>query len=72
MAEALREWLREEIRSLAGLHGPSGREQAVVAALAERLRPLAESVRIDQMGNVFRKLRRAGGRAPDTVGRSCG
>ena len=53
MAEPLRDWLREEIRSLAGLHGPSGREQAVVAALAERLRPLAESVRIDKMGNIF-------------------
>lgn len=51
--ESLRDWLRQEITYLAGLHGPSGREQAVVAALAERVRPHAESVRVDRMGNVF-------------------
>ena len=53
MAEQLKDRLRAEIAGLAGLHGPSGREQAVIAALAERLRPLARSVRVDQMGNLF-------------------
>lgn len=53
MDESLRDWLKAEVTYLAGLHGPSGREQAVVAALAERVRPLAQSVRVDRMGNVF-------------------
>ena len=52
MAESTNDRLREEIVRLAGLHGPSGREQAVIAALAERMRPLARSVRVDHMGNL--------------------
>ena len=52
MAETTNARLREEIVRLAGLHGPSGREHAVIAALAERMRPLARSVRVDHMGNL--------------------
>ncbi len=53
MSQTLKDRLRVEIISLAGMHGPSGREQAVVAALAERLGQLSSSVRIDRMGNLF-------------------
>ena len=51
--ESLKNRLRAEIADLAALHGPSGREQAVVAALAERVRPLAQSARVDRMGNLL-------------------
>jgi endoglucanase len=53
MTESLQDQLRTDITALAGLHGPSGREQAVVAALQERLTPLAQSIRVDQMGNLL-------------------
>ncbi|MDE2840244.1 MAG: M42 family peptidase, partial [Chloroflexota bacterium] len=52
MAETLIDRLRDDIASLAALHGPSGREQAIIAALAERVRPLAQSIRVDHMGNL--------------------
>lgn len=53
MAETARDRLRRDIVNLAGLHGPSGREHAAIAALAARVRPLAESVDVDRMGNLF-------------------
>ncbi len=52
MAESKVDRLRADIAGLAALHGPSGREQAIIADLAERLRPLARSVRVDYMGNL--------------------
>ena len=51
--ESLKDRLRAEIVDLAALHGPSGREQAVVTALAERVRPLAQAARVDRMGNLL-------------------
>ena len=53
MAESLKSRLQTEIAELAAVHGPSGREQAVVAALNARVRPLAQSVRVDRMGNLL-------------------
>ena len=53
MPETSKDRLRAEIAGLAGLHGPSGREQAVVSALEEKARALASLVRVDQMGNLF-------------------
>ncbi len=53
MAESVKQRLRTEIMRLAGLHGPSGREQAVVAAIEERLRAMGHATRTDRMGNVF-------------------
>ena len=53
MTEQVQDRLRTEIADLASLHGPSGREQAVIANLAERLRPRAQSVWVDRMGNLF-------------------
>ena len=51
--ESMKNRLRADLTELAALHGPSGRERAVIAALAERVRPLAQSLQVDRMGNLL-------------------
>lgn len=45
--------LRDLVAELSGLWGPPGREEAVAAALAERVRPHVDEVRRDPLGNVL-------------------
>ena len=49
--------LLERIRALAALPGPPGREAAVRLALAEMLRPAAEVLREDAIGNLIAQRR---------------
>ena len=44
---------KELIRELSSLAGPSGFEEPAAARIAELLRPLADEVRTDRMGNVI-------------------
>jgi putative aminopeptidase len=55
--------LRERLRALTVLHGAPGFEQPVVAYLREAFLPLADSVEIDPMGNLY-AVRRGRGEAP--------
>ena len=55
--------LRERLRALTALHGASGFEQPVVAYLLKAFQPLADSVEVDVMGNLY-AVRRGRGDAP--------
>jgi putative aminopeptidase FrvX len=45
--------LRADLAKLTSLHGVSGHETAVISWLRERFEPLAESVTVDRLGNLY-------------------
>src|SRR5690606_34264867 len=55
--------LEQLIRRLAPLYGPSGREEAVRAAVIDLVKPLADEVTVDALGNVI--ARRSGEGGPE-------
>ncbi|MFS8628037.1 MAG: M42 family metallopeptidase [Limnochordales bacterium] len=59
--------LEQLIRRLAPLYGPSGREEAVRAAVIDLVKPLADEVTVDALGNVIARRRGAGGPAARRV-----
>lgn len=61
--QTIKDTLREELRALTALDGASGFEQAVVSYLRDVLTPLADSLEVDAMGNLY-ALRRGRGAAP--------
>lgn len=48
----LKNRLKELLKELTSIHGVSGREQKIVAALAEKLGPLADEMTVDNWGNI--------------------
>lgn len=53
--------LEQLIRRLAPLYGPSGREEAVRAAVIQLVKPLVDEVTVDALGNVIALRRGTGG-----------
>jgi len=51
--EFLRDALKQSLRDLTALDGPSGFEQPVVAYLREAIGPFADSVEVDSFGNLY-------------------
>ena len=48
----LKKRLKELLKELTSIHGVSGREQKIIAALAEKLGPLADEMTVDNWGNI--------------------
>ncbi|MDQ0253112.1 endoglucanase [Evansella vedderi] len=46
----------KELKEIAAIQGTPGQEMAVVEALVERLKPVADKVEVDHMGNIFAYL----------------
>jgi endoglucanase len=57
--------IKSHLRELTALNALSGDEAEAACAMADHLRPLADSVRLDAFGNVIAE--RAGGRAPSLM-----
>ena len=53
MTDSIKDIFREELRILTALDGAPGFEQAVVAYLRDAFLPLADSVEVDSMGNLY-------------------
>ena len=53
MTDSIKDILREELRTLTALDGAPGFEQPVVAYLRDVFLPLADSVEVDSMGNLY-------------------